>query len=201
MISRSRPPLQAHRQAPPQQGVSQQTRKNQQTSQFLKRKQKKNIILDEGDGNIPFSATRDFYKYELFVTNLSSDSRIEAIKSHLVRKLCTDDIFIKPMSKSSAPYLSLGVFCRSERKDLDFWMPGLWPKNTMIYKWNSKGGETRVSNHGGSYQGHSRPRGAPGSRISNQYQGYQENDGRRSNTATRYRHRTSDQQRLHDQHV
>ena len=93
-----------------QQGENQPTPgKGQMISPFLKKKQKRNIILDEGEGNIPFSATREFYKYEAFVTNLRSDARIDAIKGHLVRKLGTDDVFIKQMSKSSAPYLSLGV--------------------------------------------------------------------------------------------
>ena len=176
-------------------------RNAQQNSQFLKKRQKKNIILNEGDEEIPFTATREFFKYELFVTNISPDARIEEIKSHLAKKLGTDDIFLKPMSKSAAPYLSLGVFCRSQRNDLDFWMPGLWPKNTMIYKWNSKGSDTRGSNQGVSYQGHSRYRGSP--RVSNrsQPQGYQDNDSRRSNAANGYRYRTSDQQRLHDQYV
>ena len=99
------------------------------------------------------------------------------------------------MSKLSAPYLSLGVFVKSESSDLNFRMPGLWPRNTMIYKWNSKGGDARVNNQGVSHQGQSRRRGSPGARNGNQYQGYQDN------TATGYRYRTSEQQRLHDQNV
>ena len=119
-MRRDRPPSQAREQVPPQQRDTQQrTRKAQHTSQFLKRKQKNNIILDEGEGDIPFSATREFFKYELFVTNLNSNAKIEDIKSHLVRLLCTEDIFIKPMSKLSAPYLSLGVFVKSESSDLN----------------------------------------------------------------------------------
>ena len=195
MMTRARPPIQDRQQTPPLQGELQQTTRNaQQSSQFLKKKQKKNIILDQGDEDIPFTATREFFKYELFVTNLSSEAKIEDIKSHLSKKLGTDDIFLKPMSKSAAPYLSLGVFCRSQRNDLDFRMPGLWPRNTMIYKWNSKGGDTRGSNLGVSYQGHSRYRGSPRASNRSHLQGYQDNDGRRSNAANGYRYRTSDQQ-------
>ena len=181
--------------------MQQTTRNAQQSSQFLKKKQKKNIILDQGDEDIPFTATREFFKYELFVTNLSSEAKIEDIKSHLAKKLGTDDIFLKPMSKSAAPYLSLGVFCRSQRNDLDFRMPGLWPRNTMIYKWNSKGGDTRGSNLGVSYQGHSRYRGSPRASNRSHLQGYQDYDGRRNNAANGYIYRTSDHQRLHDQYV
>ena len=153
MLRRARPPLQAREQAPPLQEENQQVNRNaQQYSQFLKRKQRKNIILNEGDEEIPFTATREFFKYELFVTNLSADADIEKIKSHLVKMLKTDDIFIKCMSNPSAPYLSVGVFCRSQRNDLDFRIPGLWQRNTMIYKWKSMGEDTRTSNQGVSYQ-------------------------------------------------
>ena len=202
MLRRARPALQAREQAPPVQGENQQVIRNaQQNSQFLKKRQKKNIILNEEDEEIPFTATREFFKYELFVTNLSPDARIEEIKSHLAKKLGTEDIFIKPMSKREAPYLSMGVFCRSQRNDLDFRMPGLWPRNTMIYKWNSKGGDTRGSNQGVSYQGHSRYRGSPRASNRSHLQGYQDNDGRRNNAANGYIYRTSEQQRLHDQYV
>ena len=97
------------------------------------------------------------------------------------------------MSKLSAPYLSLGVFVKSESSDLNFRMPGLWPRNTMIYKWNSKGGDARVNNQGVSHQGQSRRRGSPGARNGNQYQEYQENDGRQSTTSTSYKYRIPEQ--------
>ena len=49
MMSRSRP----HMPAQPTQG------RGQMNSPFLRKKQKRNIILDEGEGNIPFSATKE----------------------------------------------------------------------------------------------------------------------------------------------
>ena len=190
-MSRSRP----HMPAQPTQG------RGLLNSPFLRKKQKRNIILDEGEGNIPFSATKEFFKYEVFVTNLNTNSNINAIKDHLVTKLGTDDIFIKKISKPYASYLSLGVFCRSERSDIDFRLPGLWPRGTMIYKWNSKGGETRASNRAGSYQGQTRSHGSRGAGGNYHNQGPHFYNGRHSNSATDYKYRTSEQQRLHDQNV
>ena len=172
----------------------------QLNSPFLKKKQKKNIILDEDDGSIPFSAIRDLYKYELFVTSIGRDAKVEDIKSHLIKMLHTNDISIKPMSKSTASYLSFGVFCRSESKDLNFKMPGLWPKGTKIYKWNSKAGDTRVVNRVHSSQGQARSRGQNGVRGSHYSQGYHGNEVQSNDYKDNYRYRYPDQQRLNDQH-
>ena len=169
-------------------------------SPFLKKKQKKNIILDGDDGSIPFSAIRDLYKYELFVTSIDRDAKVENIKSHLIKKLGTNDISIKPMSKSTASYLSFGVFCRSESKDLNFKMPGLWPNGTRIYKWNTKGGDTRVNNRVHSSQDQARSRSHNGVRSAHYNQVYHGNEVRRNDYKDNYRYRYPDQQRLHDQH-
>ena len=173
---------------------------SQQNTPFLKKKQRRNIILDEDDGSIPFSATKDLFKYEMFVTSISRDSKVEDIKSHLITKLGTDDISIKPMSKYTASYLSFGVFCRSEKKDLDLKMPGLWPKGTRIYKWNSKAGDTRITNRVHSSQSQERSRGSNGGRGSYYRQDYHGNDVQRNDYKDNYRYRYPDQQRLNNQY-
>ena len=196
------PPSRDHTSQGPVQNVGNQptSGSGRQGTPFLKKKQKRNIILDDGDGPIPFSATRELYKYEMFVTNIARNSNVDDIKSHLIKKLGTDDVSIKPMSKSTASYLSFGVFCRSERDDLDFWRTGLWPKYTVIYKWNSKAGDTRANNRAPSYQGQARSRGSQGARGSYYKQDKHSNNVRRVNSGNTYHHRYPDQQRLHDQH-
>ena len=108
-----------------------------QYNPYLRKKQKKNIILDDGDEDIPFSAKRELYSYEAYITNIDPLANIEDIKGHLKRKLCTDEVYLKPLSKTDADYLSFGIFCRSRRDNLDLRMHGLWPRGTRIYKWNS----------------------------------------------------------------
>ena len=61
---------------------------------------------------------------------------MEVIKNHVSRKLGTN-VFLTPLSKEGAPFLSFGLYCRSERDDLDFKMPNLWPDGTQIYKWRT----------------------------------------------------------------
>ena len=113
----------------------------------MRKKLKKNIIIDDGDEDIPFSAKRELYRYEAFISNIDPFTDIEDIKEHLKRKLRTDEVYLKLMSKSDADYLSFGVFCRSTRDNLDLRMPGLWPRGTRIYKWNSKVRVGWVNNH------------------------------------------------------
>ena len=158
---------------------------------FLKKKQKRNVILDDSEEEIPFSAIRDMYKYEAFVTNIHPDADLNEIKGHIARKLDINDIYIKPMSRTGAPYLSFGLFCKSQRGDLNLKMRGLWPKYTKIYKWNSKAGDTGASNRNTS---------------SNIRQNLRENQGphlisNQQNTSDRYRLPSAEQRRLHSQHV
>ena len=160
------------------------------------KKQRKNVIIDDGDEDIPFSAVRELYSYEAFVTDIDPISNIEEIKEHLKRKLGTNEVFLRPMSRSDATYLSFGVFCRSSRNNLDLRMPGLWPRNTRIYKWNSKGRAGRVSNPSNGRQIY---HSSHGRQRSHNRSSYRQNQRNRS--ANNYRYRYPDQQRLHNQHV
>ena len=201
VLSRNRPATRAHSPLPrvgnePSGGY--QTGHNnyrggnvQRNVPFLKKKQKRNVILDDGNEEIPFSAAKDLYKYEAFVANIDKRTNLTAIKNHAARKLQTSEIFLKPMSKPDASYISFGFFCKSERDDLDLKMRGLWPKGTRIYKWNSKARDTGASSRvtGPNIRGSAG--GNHGSRFSNaQY-----------NSPEGYRLPSAEQRRLHNQHV
>ena len=158
---------------------------------FLIKKQKRNVILDDGNEDIPFSAAKDIFKYEAFVTNIEKGTNLSDIKSHAARKLQTSEIFLKPMSKPGASYISFGFFCRSEKNDLNLKMRGLWPKYTRIYKWNSKARDTEASSRVTSSDIRRRSGDNQGSRYNtSQY-----------NATDRYRLPRNDQRRLHSQHV
>ena len=53
---------------------------------------------------------------------------------------------IIPLSKQGARFISVGLYCTSEREDLDLKMPGLWPKYTKIYKWKANARNRRSGN-------------------------------------------------------
>ena len=145
--------------------------------------------MDDGNEVIPFSAMRELYKYEAFVTNIAPQTKIDDIKMHLKKKLCTDNIFLKIMTKTDAPLISFGVLVKSERDTLNLMVPGLWPIGTRIYKWNSKAGDRRVVNPTSGTQGRPATGGLRGN-----------NSNATQNRAARpYRYPCPDQQRLHNQ--
>ena len=149
------------------------------------------MIVEEGDEVIPFSAMRELCIYEAFVTNIAPCQNIDEIKSHLKRKLCSDNISIKIMTKNDAPSISFGLFVKSERDTLDFRMPVLWTRGTRICNWNTKAGEERVFTQTTRYQGRSNTHGTRG----NNYNGPQ------NSAVSNYSYPYPDQQRLHNQNV
>ena len=163
-----------------------------------------NLVLDEGNNNIPFSAVKEIYKYELFVTNLSLHTDLNVIKSHL-RDVLNTEVILKPFRKEGAICLSLGLFFSSEFNNLDMKMPGIWPKGTAIYKWDANRSTYHGNQHnnrtGRNQQGSVSAQGnGNGSSVtprqnSSQYQ----NNQRPNNGGFRYKY--PDQQRLHDQYV
>ena len=50
---------------------------------FLIKQNRQNVILDEGNRSIPFSAIKELHKYEVFVTNIHPTTNLEHIKRHL----------------------------------------------------------------------------------------------------------------------
>ena len=145
------------------------------------------MIVEEGDEVIPFSAMRELCIYEVFVTNIAPGQNIDNIKNHLKRKLCTDNISIKIMTKNDAPSISFGLFVRSESDTLNFRMPGLFPKGTGVYKWNTRAGEGRVPTRPARYHDRS-------TRGNN-------HNGQSNSAVSSYSYPYPDQQRLHDQNV
>ena len=139
------------------------------------------------------------YKYEAFVTNIHPDADLNEIKGHIARKLDINDIFIKPMSRTGAPYLSFGLFCKSQRGDLNLKMRGLWPKYTKIYKWNSKAGDTGASNRNTSsnIRQNLRENQGPHKAMLNLEQRLISNQ---QNSSDRYRLPSTKQRRLHSQY-
>ena len=71
------------------------------------------MILEQGNTNIPFTAVRNMYKYELFVTNISCETGIDTIKQHISAMLGAE-VSIKLMSKAGASCLSFGLLFSSE---------------------------------------------------------------------------------------
>ena len=47
--------------------------------------QKRNVILDDSDEEIHFSAIMDMYNYEAFVTNIHPDADLNEIKGRIAR--------------------------------------------------------------------------------------------------------------------
>ena len=98
------------------------------------RNNSRNIIMDQGESNIPFEASTKIHKYALFVTNIALGTDVKVMKQWLSQKLQTD-VVLKSMSREGAQWLSFGLFFNSEHENLNLKMPGLWPMGTEIYKW------------------------------------------------------------------
>ena len=119
-----------------------------------------NIVGDDGDKNIPFSAIST-NEYKVFVTNISPSANLNAIKNHICTKLKAR-VSLKLLSHPESAVLSFGLHCSSESTELDLNMPGLWPRGTRIYKWKSSMQNRRSSNQSrnnnlqrnGQHQGH-----------------------------------------------
>ena len=171
-------------------------------SNYIRNNQARNMILEQGSNNIPFTAVRKMHKYELFVTNLSSETDTATIKRHISDKLGTE-VFIKPMSKVGAQCLSFGLFFSSEYDNLNMKMTGLWPVGTEIYKWDvnrsNYSGTRRNNGSGRNYQGRFSGNRNRNNSSANARSGAQQ--GQYSQGTSGYRYRYADQQRLHDQHL
>ena len=74
---------------------------------------------------------------KLFVTRLNPNADIYKIREHIY-KILGVNVIIKCVSKPGAAFLSLGLFCNSVNDSLDFCKPGIWPKNTLVFKWSPK---------------------------------------------------------------
>ena len=126
----------------------------------VRRNRRRNTILDDGGEDIPFTAVQKLYDYKLFVTRIAPNADIGRIKEHIRKKLGVN-VILKCVSKPSSEFLSFGLFCTTVNNKLDFKMRGIWPENTMIYKWRP-----RSQNYHRYYQGQeSRSPSPPG--ISN----------------------------------
>ena len=137
--SQTTPPLSTHRVAD---NREQNPERMRRFNPFLMKRKKRNLIQDEGNEPIPFSAIRETNEYKAFVTHIHPDTDMNLIKRHISAKLGTN-VTLTPLSKQGASVLSFAVYCRSERDDLDLKMPGLWPLDTLVYKWRSNGQNRR----------------------------------------------------------
>ena len=106
---------------------------------------------DTGDEDIPFSALREMYKYKAHVTNLSPSVAIDTISSHISSKLGVK-ANIRIVSRLGARALSLFVMFSSDSDTLDLRMAGLWPRGTLVSKWNPSSNKKSQPVHG---RGHS----------------------------------------------
>ena len=161
-------------------------------------KKKKSYVQDEGDDIIPFTAIRETYRYKAFVTRLSPDNDIEAMRRHINSKLGVT-ASIKVMSKQDDPVLTISVYCTSEYDTLDFKMPGLWPRGTGVFTWKP------TSKNGNNYEHNDNGHVPTGGR--NQRSGpRQGNNGRNRSSSPRnreygngYEYEYADQRRLNGQ--
>ena len=115
----------------------------------------------------------------------SPNANLEDIKRYVSGRLGTQ-VTLKPLGNEGAACLSFGVFCETDRANVDLKMTGLWPTGTVIYKWNPK----------------VRTPSKPGSRPANSYRRNIANVNRNNNSGTvGFKYRYADQNRLHSQYV
>ena len=168
---------------------------------YLIKKQKQNVILEDGDGDIPFSAMKEQYNYAAFVTNINPTADIGRIRSHITRLLTAHDnsvrdISIRPMTMPGSSWLSFGLFCKSDKDDIDLQMTGLWPKGTKVNKWRFKGPDTRTGYSGAHYN-----RGSQYNRQSDVTQGPRNSNINDGNAANGFNFIRPDQILLHSQNA
>ena len=111
--------------------------KKKKFNPYLLIRDKRNIVEDEGNEHIPFSAANKTYEYLVFVTNLNPTADLDAIKQHISAKLQAK-VFLTRTSKPGDSILSLRLYCIADSDDLDFKMPGLWHAGTRVCKWHQK---------------------------------------------------------------
>ena len=109
---------------------------------------------DTGDEDIPFSALREMYKYKAHVTNLSPSVAIDTISSHISSKLGVK-ANIRIVSRLGARALSLFVMFSSDSDTLDLRMAGLWPRGTLVSKWNPTNNKKSQLVQGRGHSSHS----------------------------------------------
>ena len=148
-------------------------------------KNSKLVTEEETEGqDIPFSALRESYKYRAHVTNLSPDCDIDAVASHIRTKLGVN-ANIKIVSRQGSSALSLMVMFSSASDTLDLRMSGLWPKGTLVSKWNPSFHKRKQVRQGQSYQSSARQNAdrplSPRSQNSSDNYEYQRSDQRRLN--------------------
>ena len=130
------------------------------------------------------SALRELYKYRAHVTNLSPDCDIDAVASHIRTKLGVN-ANLKIVSRQGSSALSLMVMFSSASDTLDLRMSGLWPKGTLVSKWNPSFHKRKQVRQGQSYQSSARQNAdrplSPRSQNSSDNYEYQRSDQRRLN--------------------
>lgn len=168
-------------------------------NEFLIKKNKRTFIQDEGEGDIPFSAVKETYRYKAYVTKLSPDNDKESMKRHIDSKLGVD-AYMKIVSKPRAPVLSLILDFTSDSDSLDLRSPGLWPRGTYVVKCKPPPKYNQHSAQGGSVQrlaGGQYQYGREGPQIQNS--GDRPPLNHNLDIGNRYAHRSQMQQHMNEQ--
>ena len=168
------------------------------------RNNSRNIIMEEGESDIPFEASTNIHKYALYITNIALGTDVDVMRQWLSRKLQAD-VVLKKVSREGTQWLSFGLFFNSEHENLNLKMPGLWPKGTEIYKWveNRDGhfGTRRNGNGRHNFRGGFSARGQYHQTTTNVPQNRPQGQVQPKPVANNFRYKYRDQQSLHDQYV